>query len=128
MVILQIAIAFCIVFIGSFFWRMDMDNQFYSNKKLIPAIVSAILGTWCVYSFPWDKLGGKIAIALRFVGKNTLTILTWHFLSFKLVSLFIIALYSLPIGRLAEFPVISEYAQQGWWIYIALLLSLQHVQ
>ena len=50
--------------------------------------------------------------ALDFIGKNTLTILTWHFLAFKLVSLSIIGIYDLPIERLAEFPVIKEYSQQ----------------
>ena len=27
-----------------------------------------------------------------------------------------IGIYDLPIERLAEFPVITEYSQQGWWI------------
>ena len=59
---------------------------------------------------------GICAKALDFIGKNTLTILTWHFLAFKLVSLLIIDIYDLPIERLAEFPVITEYSKQGWWI------------
>lgn len=54
--------------------------------------------------------------ALDFIGKNTLTILILHFLIIKLVSLVIIGIYDLPIERLAEFPVIKEYSQQGWWI------------
>lgn len=45
-----------------------------------------------------------------------MTILTWHFLCFKLVSLLIIFLYKLPIERLAEFPAITEYSQKGWFI------------
>lgn len=53
---------------------------------------------------------------MQYVGLNTLSILTWHFLSFKLVSLFIIILYDLPIERLAEFPVVDEYAKQGWFV------------
>lgn len=59
---------------------------------------------------------GICAKALDFIGKNTLTILTWHFLAFKLVSLLVIGIYDLPIDRLAEFPVITEYSRQGWWI------------
>ena len=53
---------------------------------------------------------------LVFVGDNTLDILTWHFLCFKLVSLLLIWIYALPIERLAEFPVIEEFAYQGWWV------------
>ncbi len=45
-----------------------------------------------------------------------LEVLTWLFLSMKLVSLMLIAIYNLPIKRLSEFPVIEEYTRQGWWI------------
>ena len=45
-----------------------------------------------------------------------MTILTWHLLSFKAVSLLIILIYGLPIEQLGEFPVIVEYATKGWWI------------
>lgn len=48
-----------------------------------------------------------------FIGKNTLTILTLHFLIIKLVSLVIIGIYDLPIKRLAEFPVITEHSKLG---------------
>jgi hypothetical protein len=34
----------------------------------------------------------------------------------KVVSLAIIYIYGLPIKRLSEFPVIEQYATQGWWI------------
>lgn len=50
------------------------------------------------------------------IGDNTLPILTWHFLSFKLVSLFIILVYGLPIQELACFPVIQDYSSRGFWI------------
>lgn len=59
---------------------------------------------------------GTYTNILNYIGKNTLTLLTWHFLTFKIVSLVIISIYDLPIARLAEFPVITEYSKQGWWI------------
>lgn len=61
---------------------------------------------------------------LEFIGQNTLTILTWHFLSFKVVSLIIIKIYDLPIERLSEFPVISEYATKGWWVAYFIMAML----
>lgn len=51
-----------------------------------------------------------------FIGDHTMEVLTWYFLSMKLVSLMLIATYDLPIKRLSEFPVIEEYTRQGWWI------------
>ena len=62
---------------------------------------------------------------LTFIGDNTLTVLTWHFLSFNLVDLIIIKVYGLPIVRLGEFPVISEYSSIGWWaLYFAIGMAL----
>lgn len=49
-------------------------------------------------------------------GNHTLSILTWHFISFKLVSLFIVLLNYEPLNRIAEFPQIRSYSQEGWWI------------
>lgn len=53
---------------------------------------------------------------LVFIGNNTLTVLTWHMLSFKFVNLIVIYTYGLPIARLVEFPIIEEYSQQGWFL------------
>lgn len=54
---------------------------------------------------------------LMFVGDHTLEILTWHFLSFKLVSLLIIWVYALPIEQLAGFPIIKGYSLMYWPLY-----------
>ena len=37
-------------------------------------------------------------------------------MAFKIVTLVIIVSYGLEIERLGDFPVIAEYANQGWWI------------
>lgn len=114
----QIALSLSITLIGSFVWNMAMGQNSYSNKRFIPYIITAVLASWSFYSL-FDKMKssqGICAKILDFIGKNTLTILTWHFLAFKLVSLLIIGIYGLPIERLAEFPVITEYSKQGWWI------------
>ena len=58
----------------------------------------------------------KISKALIHIGDNTLPILTWHFLSFILISLAIVKIYGLPIQEIATFPVIFKYASEGWWI------------
>ena len=61
------------------------------------------------------KYNNAIVNLLIFAGNNSLTILIWHFLSFKLVSIILVAKNGEPIERLAEFPVISEMASDGWW-------------
>ena len=37
-------------------------------------------------------------------------------MAFKIVSFIIIALYGLNVDRLGDFPGMSEYAHQGWWV------------
>lgn len=49
-------------------------------------------------------------------GNHTLSILTWHFICFKFVSLLVVILNHEPLNRIAEFPQIRAYSQEGWWI------------
>ena len=54
--------------------------------------------------------------------------MTWHFLCFKIVSLIITFAEQLPVGQLADFPVISDYSRQGWFVMyfiVGLFLPLQ---
>lgn len=49
-----------------------------------------------------------------FIGQNTLTILTWHFLCFKIVNLIKIQYYGLDSDKLACFPIIFEHNDVSW--------------
>lgn len=91
-------------------------------------IIGALLGILMTKNFSsYIQKIPRLSKVLTYIGNNTLSILTWHFLSFKLISLLIIKIYNLPIDTLAYFPVIPEYAQRGWWIaytIVGLLTSL----
>lgn len=103
------------VIIGELYWQGSLLSFKWYN--VLPYTLTAILGILAVYHI--SKYILKIPCILNifiYIGDNTLTILTWHFLCFKLVSLLIIFLYKLPIERLAEFPAITEYSQKGWFI------------
>lgn len=101
---------------GSRFWQASMLSLRW--QQTLPYALTALCGTLLVLA-----LSGRIAAGhhffkrfMVFAGDHSLQILTWHFLSFKLVSLLIISLYHLPIEQLAEFPVVKEFAVQGWWV------------
>ena len=118
-------LGFAFVIFGSFFWRSDTNFLYYDNVKMIPFIITAVVGSWCVYSFNWTILGQYCLFFISFVGQHTLEILTWHFLCFKFVSLCIICIYGLSIKHLAEFPVIGDFAASGWWLaYFSLGVAL----
>lgn len=88
----------------------------FTTDKMLPYAVCAICGTVMTLNIS-QYIASKenwIKNLLVYVGNNTLTILTWHFLCFKIVSLIIIQLYGLPIEQLACFPIIPEYA--SWWM------------
>lgn len=116
-----IIITLFFVFIGSFYWRTATVYDYYDNKIIFLYIITAILAIWSIYSL-LKRINHSLYVhnILRnlfiYIGDNTLIILTLHFLSFKLVSFFLIKMYDLNIERLAEFPVIEEYSNKGWWI------------
>lgn len=101
---------------GVEYWQgslLDMDAV-----RVLPYMLCALVDTVAVYFF--CKLiiekSENISKILTYVGENTLTILTWHFLCFKVVSIVIITIYNLPLEHLSMFPVIDGYIHNGWWI------------
>ena len=54
---------------------------------------------------------------LDYIGKNTFNILTFHFISFKVVTLLIIIIDGLPLEKMAAFPVIPNDSNFLWIAY-----------
>ncbi len=108
---------------------IGMDGMSYvrynSTVLLVPYIVGGLIGTWILYSVVGLLHRGRIKTFLIYAGNNSMTILTWHFLMFKLISLLLVCLYALPIIHLSEFPVIVECSKKGWWIvYVGVGVSI----
>ncbi len=108
---------FFIVFIGSLLTPASLLTIKDANL-ILPYYSFAVCGTIMIFyvskSIPSSM--GRLKNLLLIAGNNSLTILTWHFLCFKLVNLIIIYIYNLPIDNLAQFPRIAEYASKGWWL------------
>lgn len=112
-----------VVAVGTFLWQMDFLHIHYI--KLVPWLLSALLGVMGCFKLCY--LIGRfrpVSIFLSYVGDNTLPILTWHFLCFKVMSLYIVLHYDLPIQRLAEFPVVLEYNNIYWIGYLVVGVAL----
>lgn len=111
------------ILIGTILWPTSMLS--YKWRQIIPYGITAITGTLIIFrlskAISVRTEGLKIKTELVYIGNHTFDILTLHFLCFKLVSLLIINIYQLPIQRLAEFPVIEEYAHKGWWIVYGIV-------
>jgi fucose 4-O-acetylase-like acetyltransferase len=102
--------------VGSFFWLCDMDSSFYNTYRLLPYLFTALLTVWSIYSLLSQmSIAQWVDSTLQFIGQHTITILTFHFVAFKLISLIIIRLHHLPVQQLSQFPVIDENSGGGWW-------------
>lgn len=109
-------IGLVVITFGTHFYQATLLN--FKWWQVIPYGATAIIGTLMVFYVSKIVVKQQTVATkwLIFIGNNTLTILTWHMLSFKIVNLIVIYAYGLPIARLAEFPIIEEYSQQGWFL------------
>lgn len=99
----------------------------FTISTIIPYILTAMCGLLAVFGICMmlTKIGNKyIDNALLFIGNNTLSILTWHMTAFVLINLLIIRFYNLDPKRLAEFPVIKEYAGTYWGVVYFVVAML----
>lgn len=105
-----------LLILGSLYWNGEMLDMKWTHTT--PYFISAIAGSVMVMKLSkyFTEKTHYFSVFISNIGNKTLEILTWHFLSFKLVSLVIIACYRLPIEHLAEFPVMHPYNVQGWWV------------
>ena len=102
-----------IVFVFTFFFSGSME---LTDISIFLFFIIAMIGTVGLISIAGFIKGGVLK-ALNYIGDKTLYIITFHFISFKVVSLILIAYYNLPITRLSDFPVISRLNSSSWFVY-----------
>lgn len=114
-------ISFAFVVIGTYANHVSMFEVNFNNLLLY--VVCATAGTvWIhIISFYLLKNRKQISKILNFIGEHTMTILTWHFSSFKIISVSIILIYHLDVRILAQHPTIIEYSEKGWWMLYTLV-------
>jgi len=111
-------VAAILVACGSKYWYTTMHT--YEYWIVLPYAITATVAVLSVFYLSQriaEKSDNRVTRFLIFTGDHTMEVLTWHFLSFKIISLLLILTYDLPIKQLAEFPVIETYAHYGWWIF-----------
>ena len=117
-----IPIALILVFLGGCYCPMRIGDPRGAAVNYFLYYFTTFWGVMLIFSI--SKMINKVKMFRQFwiyVGKNTLTVLTWHLLCFKIVSYIIVNVYNYPAIHLAEFPVIEERSMQGWWILYLLV-------
>ena len=111
---LKIGVTLFVVFIiSSLFVKGSINSQGYI---IFPYYVISIIASISVI-YLTKYLGKRTMDALDFVGKKTLYVLIFHFISFKLVSFVYIIITNRPFTQLSSFPVIENDTLFLWIIY-----------
>ena len=111
-------VCIALLFLNSKYGNIGMANNTFVNPPFF--ISSSLLGIYIniyIAKFIYDRYENKL---LHFIGKHTLSIMIFHFLAFKIVTLIIIYRYKLPLTELATFPVMYEIGGI-WWLFYTLV-------
>ena len=111
-------ISFLVLLVLSPNGRVLLNENQFTNPMYI--FLTSISGWYLLHGI-CNRLINKKSIRLIFqtITKNSLTIMALHFLFFKIVILFQIKLWKLPMEKLSVFPVLD--GTNGWWIAYAVL-------
>jgi len=110
------AICFSALAIAAYLnFYINVGAMLFDNEFLF--ILLTIAGIYMLLAFS-SKLAQKKGWLISFlkkIGNNTLTIMSLHYLSFKLISLIQMYIYDYPINYLSSSPVIP-FKNDYWWI------------
>lgn len=99
-----------------------VENEYTNPLFLLTCSILGWVLLWSISNILINHFKSLVALII-YIGKNTLSILFLHFLSFKFVTLIQIIIYKEPTYRLASFPIL--YPNKIWWIaYFVVGISL----
>lgn len=106
-------------------WAMwGYEDNFNTTWWNLPKYFFAtMLAAFAIIYF-CQMLRGKALSALSYIGEYAMPILLLQFFAFRVVDLLKIAVYDLPIARLADFPIIVDNNQYFWILYTIVGLAL----
>ncbi len=107
-------LALVMVAVVSIFFQGSMQGS--KSAKIFIYFIVALTGTYGIVNVA-GLIKGRAQKMLDYIGSKTLYILTFHLISFKIVSLVKVWQYDMPIESLSSFPVISEYNSFYWLLY-----------
>lgn len=109
-----------IVVLGSVYFPCSTLS--YNVDNIIVLTICGFAGTlFVLFLSEWldSNLKKIFKRYLIYVGDHTLSILAFHFVSFKLVSIVIIILYGLPIIELSRYYILS--CGYWWWVVYTII-------
>lgn len=104
---------FLVLFVCNHLGRVEIAGGIYTSPPFY--ILASISGFFFLYSIAFFI--GKLSFAkkmLVYLGRNSMCIIGFHFLGFKLTTLLQIKMYNLPIQKLTAFPYLIN--SSIWWL------------
>lgn len=106
-------VSFAVLLLLNQFGGVALDRNSYENPAFL--LATSFMG-WCfLYSIAYFITLLPIKNFFLAIGKRTLTIVIFHFLSFKIVAIIVVKVYSLPDFCMAAFPNLHG-AKGMWWL------------
>ena len=119
------AILCCFFLLLSYYYFKSGISMGCGYNKVLPFSVSAVSGTMLILyiSSVVEKKWYIIKHVFYYIGNHTLDILVLHFVSFRLVSFFIVLLYGINFSHVAEHPVIKDVSisHTYWWLLYSIV-------
>lgn len=118
LLIIGVFILLCIL---ARFIRIDLVSNYFNS--IWGLLVGSFLGIYFLITL--SKYLAKYPIVSKFlsyIGRNTISILALHLLSFKLINIILILLYQFPLSTLSHWPTIHNtiISQSAWWILYSI--------
>lgn len=111
-------LAFVITLVGAVYNPAELSTV--SAKGTLPYWIVGVLGCLMVLEFSRRLSLMKIGYCMDYIGEHTLSIMVWHFLTFKFLSLLLVQLNVVSYESLLTWPV-PAIAKEGWWILYSLI-------
>ncbi len=100
------------------FGEIDLDINQYVNPLFL--LITSIAGYFLVYEISYYFAKPQWLLkSLTVIGTNTIAVMMFHFLCFKIVTYIQIQIYNLPASAISAFPVL--YNLPFWWIAYTLV-------
>lgn len=121
------ALSLFLLFLGYIYFPIkmsDLNIEIGSTICIITFFIYSILSSLSLLSICQrykERINGTILRMLCIIGDNTLLILTFHMLSFKLLNYFLYFMFDLQYYTTGFTPTNISYAAKGWWVLYTLL-------
>ena len=125
-------ICFAITFIGSIFFKGEIDMRYTTVSNILPYLLLSITGI--LFVFGVSKFLNSHFYnnhSVYYIGNHTMPILALNLFALKLGNLVKIQIYDMPIESLASHTIIYDQNQLFWILYIIIgvliPLLLEHI-